>query len=318
MKELEVLDLEIEFCYSLLEYRKYFESNLELVNKLNDTLDNFKKLGILQDVRLKRADTIMHNKLYATLKEFKKYNIDPLYFYDQASGDNYVSNFYSRYILAYLNRLVIEMYNHFNNAIDQLDVLTKDVKKLTNHFIKILISSVSGGNLILEDRRCLEDIELFKYEAHMYNTLLEKIYDFDIRRDYFEVVKMTLELINKSKCKDNREYAIMIQYNVDAEYLIKMGLPDKIADLRKIYIDYLNSIGISINILDFELEPYFINILPDSVKVMDYAKLNSQELKEKIRELENQKLMLLATGYSSGDAAKDAADVILLTNKKMT
>ncbi len=314
MNKLEVIDAKIEFCRYILEYRKCFEANYDLVNKLNDTFLEYKKLGVLKGVSFNRSDAIMHNKLALTLKEFKKRDIDPVFFYDKAANDYYVGNFYIRYIITYLNNIVIEMYKHFHKTIDELDCFTKDTKKLANHFIKIAITAIKGGNLILEDEKCREDIERILYEAKMYQEKLDELYAFDIREDYFKIVQMILDTIFKNNNRDTFVEAIIVQYNVDVDYLTKMGLENKLSGLKEIYLEYLNAFHIDASILDFELEPYFTSTLPETNEIMELVKLQTPDLTNLLNELKYQKLTLLASGDASMNAPKDIADVLALTN----
>lgn len=315
MNKREILDVKIDFCRNMLEYKKCVEGNYKTINSLSDAIDSFKNLGILKDININRSDAIMHNKLTETIKYFKKYNMDPFFFYDALSNSYYGANFYTRYILLYLSDLILEMHGYLDKMVDELSYLTKDVEKLTRHIFKIAISSLRGGNMILDNKDCQEKIERVREEYQHYQDKLNELYAFDIRENYLKIVDMVLNQVFKKENVDKIDFstAIFVQYNIDVEYLKKMGKNDDISSLRDLYLKRLEEFNMDANILDREIEPYFTSIFPISDEILEYSKLNSTELYNLLIDLEKEMYSLLGSGEFTGDAVKDIADLMEMT-----
>lgn len=317
MNKLERINAKIEFCSNILEYKKCFESNYQLINKINDTLKLFKGLGVLEEINVERADAIIHNKLSSTLKEFIDNDMDPIFFYDQDSNEYFPGNFYIRYILSYLSSMVLEIHQNLDSLINGILVLTLDVKKLNKHVLKEIIVSIMGGNMILEDKKCLEDIDVILKEYKKYKDKLDELYVFNIKKDYLKIVEMRLELIFKEKNREKLDFesAINLHYNIDVDYLTKIGRAEDIVYLREIYIKHLQAFNMSFDILDRDSEPYFASILPETEEVLEYTKLSSQELSQVLLKLFCERLELLSSGVPTGDAPRDIAQCMVLSNE---
>lgn len=317
MKKREILDAKINFCCNMLEYKKCVEGNYKMINRLGDIIDSFKKLGVLKDININRSDTIMHNKLTETIKEFKKLDIDPFFFYDTSSDKYYLANFYSEYILFYLSILILEMHECLDKLVDELSFLTKDIEKLTKHVFKIAISFIRGGNMILDNKDCQEKIDRIREELKQYQDKLNELYEFDIKRDYLNIVDRNLKQMFKEEnlTKVDFKIAIFVLYNIDEDYLKKIGKEENISTLREMYLKQLKDARMDESILDGDIEPYFTSLSPDSEEILEYCKLNASELYDLLLELENERFSLLSSGEFTRDAPKDIADLMLMTNE---
>lgn len=316
MNKIDILEAKIEFCRYMLEYKSAVENNYKSVNNLNEIIELFKELGILNDINISRSDTIMNNKLMEIIKVFEKFDIDPLFFYNVSSNDYYPVGFLTRYVMLYLSDLILEMHNYLHEMINDLYLLTGNAKKLSNNLFKIVISTIRGGNMISENKDCQEKIEHIREEYRHYQDKLNELHEFDIKKDYLDIVKMNLHqvFIPENASKIDFQTAIFVHYNMWLEYLNRIGRGEDIDSLRKLYIDYIQELNLDLSVLDGDLEPYFTNLLPESEEILQYAKLNSWELANLLFNLESQRIILVSEGELTGDAPKDIANLMLVEN----
>lgn len=317
MKKIEILNAKIDFCRNMLKYKRCVEGNYRTINNLVETIEVFKRLGVLEDINVNRSDTIMHNKLMETLKDFKKHDIDPFFFCDSSSNDYYPASFYTRYILLYLSDNILLMHGYLDKIVNELSLLTKDMEHITRHFFKIIFSSIRGGNMILEDRNCQEKMNHIREEYYHYQDKLNELYEFDVKKDYFNIIRMVLDNVFKEENKDKLDFAtaIFMQYNIDVDFLNKIGREDELSTLKELYLKHLEEFKMSSDILDGEFEPYFTSILPISEEIFEYSKLSSKELYDLLVDLESQKVMLMSGGEFTGDAPKDIADLMMIASE---
>lgn len=317
MNKIEILDAKIDFCRNMLEYKKCIESNHKAVSDITEIINDLKRHGVFKDINFNRSDAIMHNKLIETIKEFKKQNVDPCFFYDKPSDDYFLANFYTSYILLYLSDIILAIHIYLSKIVDELSFMAKDMEKLTKHFIRIVIKSLLGGNMILEDSKCQERIKNINEAYQGYQDKLDELYAFDVRKDYLKIANMILDrvFIEENKGRLNFDEAILIQYNIDTEFLTKMDREEDLPVLKELYTKRLNEYGMDTSILDGEKELYFSKILPETEEIFEYTKLNSEELAKLFTELEWQKFTSIISGGLTGNAPKDVANLMQVANQ---